>query len=118
MEPVEWIHGMVVLDGGRHPGASRHVRRGPASNFYECLEGRFGIRAVAPSARVADARGSPGVFLRCGLAAAPCSAGVAALVCTSAASKATAVVAATEATLATLTAGALGAVDLGVGVTQ
>jgi hypothetical protein len=85
-----------------------------------CLEGRFGIRAVAPAAaRIADAGRCPGVILRCGLVATPASSDVAALVSTLAATESTATesaaVAAAESALA---AGALGAVDFGIGVTQ
>jgi hypothetical protein len=86
------------------------------------LEGRFGIRAVAPAAGIADPGRSPRVILRCGLVAAPVSAGVAALVSTLAATEPTAAesaaVASAKAALSTLAAGALGAVDLGVGVAQ
>jgi hypothetical protein len=86
------------------------------------LEGRFGIRAVAPAAGIADPGRGPRVILRCGLVAAPVSAGVAALVSTLAATEPTAAesaaVATAKAALSTLAAGALGAVDLGVGVAQ
>src|SRR4029453_3821629 len=91
----------------------RHLRRVPASDVIGCLEGRFGIRAVAPTARVADTGGSPRVLLRCRLAAAPVSTGVATLVCTSAPPSEPPPVRGTEPA-----AGARGAVDLGRCVTQ
>src|SRR6476661_5938013 len=119
MEPVD----IDPRDGGDPRRSSRGCRaaasRVPTSDLRCCLEGRFGIRAVAPAAaRIADPGRGPRVFLRGGLVAAPCPTGVAALVCTLAATESTAAVAAAEATLTTLTAGALGAVDLGVGVAQ
>src|SRR5688500_13911398 len=93
--------------------------------FVFCwLEGRFGIRAVAPAACIADPGRGPRVILRCGLVAAPVSAGVAALVSTLASTEPTAAaaeaaaVASAKAALTTLAAGALGAVDLRVGVAQ
>src|SRR3954471_23738373 len=84
--------------------------------FVYVLEGRFGIRAVAPAAaRIADSGRGPGVILRCGLlVAAPASSGVAALFSTLAATESAAVAAAETA----LAAGALGAVDFGIRVTQ
>src|SRR4029079_8984403 len=92
-----------------------------AGPLFMFLEGRFGIRAVAPAAaRIADSGRGPGVILRCGLlVAAPASSGVAALASTLAATESTATepaaVAAAETALA---AGALGAVDFGIRVTQ
>jgi hypothetical protein len=110
---------MVVVRRRHAPGCLAASRRVPAPDLNYWLEGRFGIRAVAPAAAcIADAGRGPRVFLRCGLVAAPSSTGVAALVCTLAATESTAAVAAAEATLTTLTAGALGAVDLGIGVAQ
>src|SRR6476620_4822981 len=115
MEPVD----IYPRDGGDPRRSSRGCRaaasRVPTSDLRCCLEGRFGIRAVAPAAAcIADPGRGPRVFLRCGLVAAPGSSGVAAL----AATESTAAVASAEAALATLTAGALGAVDLGIGVAQ
>src|SRR6476660_7891458 len=119
MEPVD----IDLRDGGdpaqSAPGRLAAPRRFSLTDLRCCLEGRFGIRAVAPAAAcIADPGRGPRVFLRGGLVAAPCSTGVAALVCTLAATEATAAVAAAEATLSTLAAGALGAVDLGIGVAQ
>src|SRR6478735_6218160 len=90
--------------------------------FVYVLEGRFGIRAVAPAAaaRIADSGRGPGVILRCRLlVAAPASSGVAALVSTLAATESTATESAAVAAAETaLAAGALGAVDFGIRVTQ
>src|SRR6476620_8292915 len=110
MEPVD----IDPRDGGDPRRSSRGCRaaasRVPTSDLRCCLEGRFGIRAVAPAAACIDDPGrGPGIILLRGLVAVPASARVAAE---------TAAVAAAEATLSTLSAGALGAVDLGVGVAQ
>src|SRR5687768_14517401 len=111
---------MVVVRRRPSPGVPYGTHRCMLRRtFVFCwLEGRFGIRAVAPAAGIADPGRGPRVILRCGLVAAPVSAGVAALVSTLAATEPTAAVASAKAALATLAAGALGAVDLGVGVAQ
>src|SRR6478609_6850196 len=107
MEPVD----IDPRDGGDPRRSSRGCRaaasRVPTSDLRCCLEGRFGIRAVAPTAAcIADPGRGPRIILLCGLVvAAPVSTGVAAaLVSTrSATSKATGItgVTATEAALAT-----------------
>src|SRR6478736_9121985 len=97
-------------------GALRHPGSPGVGPLFGVLEGRFGIGAVAPAACIGHTGRGPGIVL-CSLlvAAAPASTGVAALVSTRvAASEATAAVAAAEAA-PTLSAGALGTVDLGVG---
>src|SRR5215210_1675901 len=117
MEPVD----IDPRDGGGPTAVVALVPLAPwrvsTSALYEWLEGRFGIGAVAPAACIADSGRGPRVILRGRLVGAPGSTGVATLACTRVAAEATGV-SATEATLTTLSAGALGAVDFGVGVAQ
>src|SRR3954470_11452417 len=101
MEPVD----IDPRDGGdparSAPGRLAASWRISLPDLRCCLEGRFGIRAVAPAAAsVADPGRGPRVLLRCGLVAAPVSAGVATLVSTRVATE-TAAVAAAEAALST-----------------